>query len=83
MSLGSAVLSEAGLDAPMGWLAVALLYVDIGLLPLPLLELGAEAEDGTELEEACPLVGEPEVALVPLVGAGDEATGCEDGTEPD
>jgi hypothetical protein len=82
--LGRAVLSESWVDAPMGWLAVALLYVDIGLLPLPLLELGAEAEDGDEpdweeLEEASPLAGEPEVALgLPLVGADDEATGCDD-----
>jgi len=48
--LGSAVLSEVGVDAPMDWLAVALLCVDSGLVPLPLLELGAEAEDGTELD---------------------------------
>ena len=53
----------------MDWVAVEWLCVDIGLPPLPLLELGAEAEDGAELEEASPLVGEPEVALgLPLVG---------------
>jgi hypothetical protein len=42
--LGRAVLSGVWVD----WLAVAVLYVDIGLLPLPLLEFGAEAEDGPE-----------------------------------
>jgi len=47
--LGRAVLSEFWVDAPMGWL-VALLYVDVGLLLTPLLELGAEAEDGVELD---------------------------------
>ena len=44
MPLGRAVLSEVWVD----WLAVALLYVDIRLLPLPLLEFGAEAEDGPD-----------------------------------